>query len=102
MVVSQVNVNVPDQVERNSGDRSTAAGINLITVLVVIAALAILAWFLFTGPLSHGFGGGTTNVNVNPQPATVNVNPPAAPATGTNNGGTAPASNSGAQAPARP
>ncbi len=37
--MSQVNVNPgpPDRVETSSGDRSAAAGINLITVLIVPA-----------------------------------------------------------------
>jgi hypothetical protein len=108
--VSQVNLNVPDQTEHVvREDRSTAAGINLITVLIVVAVIAVLAWFLFTGPLSNGIGGGTTNVNINPQPSTVNVNPapqqPApAPANNTTGNGTtgAPAGGAGNQAPARP
>jgi len=80
--VSQINVN-PPVVERDGGDRSAAAGINLITVLVVLVVLAALAWFLFTGPLQGMMSGGTTNVNVSqPAPAqqqapNVNVNVPA-------------------------
>jgi hypothetical protein len=79
--VSQVNVNPPTSVDPvdTSGDRTAAAGINLITVVIVLAVLAIIAWYLFTGPLraiSSG-AGGTTNVNVNPAPTTsVNINPP--------------------------
>ena len=77
--MSQVNVN-PSSRESSSGS-STAAGINLIAVLLVVAALAVFAWFLFTGPLrTMSFGqGGTTNINVNPpaqQQPNVNVNPP--------------------------
>jgi hypothetical protein len=61
--MGQINVN-PGPVD--TGDRSTAAGINLIAVLVVVAFLAIVAWFLFTGPLHSFTTGGTTNINVNP------------------------------------
>jgi hypothetical protein len=84
--MSQVNVNSPppgerpvETVDSASTDRTAAAGINLITVLIVLAVLVVIAWYLFTGPLRSFTGGGTTNVNVNnpPQPApTVNVNPP--------------------------
>jgi hypothetical protein len=77
VAVSQINVNTPEPVETvdTSGDRTAAAGINLVTVLIVLAVLAVIAWYLFTGPL-HALGGGTTNINVNPAPTTVNVNPP--------------------------
>jgi hypothetical protein len=98
--MNQINVNPgrePVETVDTSGDRTAAAGINLITVLIVLAVLAVIAWYLFTGPLRLGAGGNsTTNINVtNPQPTTsVNVNPPSqpnvpAPAgnTGTNNTG---------------
>jgi hypothetical protein len=91
--MNQINVNPsrdPVVVDDASGDRSAAAGINLITVLIVLAVLAVIAWFLFTGPLRAG-GSSTTNINVtNPQPTQViNVNPPSqpnAPAPGGNTG----------------
>src|ERR1700694_1515253 len=82
--MSQINVNVPEpgDVVDSSGDRSAAAGINLMTVLIVLAVLAVIAWFLFTGPL-RSLAGGTTNVNVNPAPTTgattINITPPAQP-----------------------
>jgi hypothetical protein len=97
--MNQINVNPgrePVDTVDTSGDRTAAAGINLITVLIVLAVLAVIAWYLFTGPLRLGAGNSTTNINVtNPQPTTsVNVNPPSqpnAPApggnTGTNNTG---------------
>ena len=59
--MSQVNVTPPS----DSGDRTAAAGINMITVLIVLVVVALLAWFLFTGPLRGTFGGGT-NININP------------------------------------
>ncbi|MDQ3810939.1 MAG: hypothetical protein M3336_11670 [Chloroflexota bacterium] len=107
--MSQINVNTPptgvEPVE-TSGDRTAAAGINLITVLIVLGVLAIIAWYLFTGPLrSMTAGGSSTTVNVNPAPTTVNINPPSAPnpAQGSNTGGSttnqqAPANN----APSKP
>ena len=80
--MGQINVN-PHTVREGGSDRTAAAGINLITVLIVLAVLAVVVWFLLTGPLQGLIGGGTTNINVNvptqPQP-TVNVNPPAQPA----------------------
>jgi hypothetical protein len=100
--MSQIHVDVPEPVEviHSSGDRSAAAGINLMTVLIVLAVLAVIAWFLFTGPL-HSLAGGTTNVNVNPVPTTgattININPPSAPAPAGNTN-PAPAN----QAPANP
>ena len=85
--MSQINVNAPPPVVKESGgDRTAAAGINMITVLIVLAVLAVVAWYLFTGPL-RGLTSGTAttgpNVTVNtpPPPApVVNVNPPPAPA----------------------
>jgi hypothetical protein len=93
--VSQINVNPPPSVEPvdTSGDRTAAAGINLITVVIVLGVLAIIAWYLFTGPLRSigaGAGGGTTNVNINPAPTTVNINPPSAPNPAPGGGGEAP------------
>jgi hypothetical protein len=94
--VNQINVNPsrePVEVVDASGDRSAAAGINLITVLIVLGVLAVIAWYLFTGPL-HAIGsssGSQTNINVNPAPTTINVNPPSqqnAPAPSNNNTGT--------------
>ena len=80
--MSQINVN-PEPPRRDSGESAAAAGINLITVLVVLAVIVALAVFLFAGPFRGVFGGGTTNVNVNPpakqeQPAApkVDVNVP--------------------------
>ncbi len=88
--MNQININ-PEPPRRDSGESAVAAGINLITVLVVLAVVVALAVFLFAGPFRGVFGGGTTNVNVNPpakqeQPAApkvdvnvpkVEVNPPA-------------------------
>jgi hypothetical protein len=95
--MSQINVNAPEPIADTGGDRSAAAGINLITVLIVLAVLAVIAWYLFTGPLRSFGAGGTTNVNVNPAPTTttnINVNPPSAPQAPA----PAPAGNTGAGA----
>src|SRR5215467_3996361 len=81
--MNQINVNPtrdPVVVDDAPGDRSAAAGINLITVLIVLAVLAVIAWYLFTGPLHvGGSSGSTTNINVNPAPTSVTTNPPSQP-----------------------
>jgi hypothetical protein len=87
----------------SSGDRSAAAGINLITVLIVLGVLAVIAWYLFTGPL-RSVGGGTTNININPAPApttVINVNPPSQPnaPAPANNPGTGTGGGTGANPP---
>src|SRR6266498_2206346 len=69
--MSQINVNPghePVEMYDASGDRTAAAGINLITVLIVLAVLAVIAWYLFTGPLRGLGAASSTNVNVNPAP----------------------------------
>ena len=89
--MNQINVSPgrdPVNTVDTSGDRSAAAGINLITVLIVLAVVAVIVWYLFTGPLRIGSGSSTTNINVNPAPTSVNINPPSqpnAPAPGGNN-----------------
>lgn len=97
--MSQINVNTPEPVAP-SGDRTAAAGINLITVLVVVVVLAVVAWYLFTGPL-HSMTSGPSDTTVNVNTPAINVNPPSAPAA------PAPANNSNtgtnnAPAPAKP
>jgi hypothetical protein len=102
--VNQINVNPtrePVDVVDTSGDRSTAAGINLITVLIVLGVLAVIAWYLFTGPLRMGgTSSSQTNINVNPAPTSININPPAQPnapanTTGGNTGNTGTTGNTG-------
>lgn len=84
--MSQVNINPPsERVVEARGDRTASAGINLITVLVILAVLAALAWFLFTGPLRN-IGGSAATPNSGNTSITVN-NPPANPASGTGAGG---------------
>ena len=87
--MSQVNVNPSGPpVREDSGDRATAAGINFLTVVVVLAVVVALLWFLFSGPIG-GLVRGTSDVNVN-------VNTPAQ----TQPSG--PATGGGADAPAAP
>jgi hypothetical protein len=62
--MGQVNVNPPGS--DRGGDSAAAAGINLITVLVVLAVVVALLWFIFTGPLqSLTSGPRDVNVDVN-------------------------------------
>lgn len=92
--MSQININGPD----DSGDRTAAAGINLISVIIILLVLIALVWFLFAGPV-HLFGG-TTNINVNPPAQQAPANPaPGNPAPGGTSpgysapGGAAPGAN---------
>src|SRR5919199_3103933 len=88
--MSQVNVNPTGT---DGGDRTAAAGINFMTVLIVLLVLLAAAWFLFAGPGRAIFGGGTYNVNVN-------TNPPANSGGGNTGGGnTGGQNNSGGTKP---
>ena len=70
--MSQVNVNPGGApVREGSGDRTAAAGINFATVIIVLAVVVAVLWFLFSGPLGTLFRGGNVDVNVN------TPNPPA-------------------------
>jgi hypothetical protein len=85
--MSQINV-TPGGTD--GGDRTAAAGINFMTVLIVLLVLLAAAWFLFAGPGRAIFGGGTYNVNVN-------TNPPANTGGGNSGGNTGGQNNSGGQ-----
>lgn len=78
--MSQINVNPSG----GGSDRSNAAVINMVTVIVVLAVLAVVGWYLFTGPLAALSGQRDVNVNVNvpakEQPAQPPAQPPAKPA----------------------
>jgi hypothetical protein len=64
--MSQVNVNPGGPpVRDDTGDRTSAAGINLLTTVIVLAVVIAVLWFLFSGPVGTFFRGGTTNINVN-------------------------------------
>ncbi len=94
--MSQVNINPSGPpVRDDGGDRAAAAGINFLTVIVVLAVVVALLWFLFSGPVG-GLFRGTSDVNIN-------VNTPAqTQPSGTGTGGsTAPAAPREA-APAQP
>ena len=64
--MSQVNVNPGGPpVREDTGDRTGAAGINLATMLIVLAIVIAVLWFLFSGPIGSLFRGGDANINVN-------------------------------------
>ena len=64
--MSQVNVNPGGAPVRDDvGDRTAAAGINFATVIIVLAVVVAVLWFLFAGPVGSFFRGGTVDVNVN-------------------------------------
>jgi len=93
--MTQVNVNPSGPpVREDSADRSTAAGINLLTVVVVLAVVVALVWFLFSGPVG-GLFRGTNDVNIN-----VNTPAQSAPAQTAPGGASAPVAP--AAAPAAP
>lgn len=87
--MSQVNVNPGGApVRDDSGDRTAAAGINFATMLIVLAIVVAVLWFLFSGPLGTLFRGGNIDVNVNTpsntpgqttQPSAPGVSNPSAP-----------------------
>lgn len=94
--MSQVNVSPGGAPYREeTGDRTAAAGINFATVLIVLAIVVAVLWFLFSGPVGSFFRGGTTNVNINTPntPAQTQPAQPSAPGvTNPSGGSTAPAS----------
>jgi len=64
--MSQVNVNPGGPpVSEDTGDRTAAAGINFATMLIVLAIVVGVLWFLFSGPIGTFFRGGNVDVNVN-------------------------------------
>ena len=78
--MSQVNVNPGGRpVREDTGDRTAAAGINFATMLIVLAIVIGVLWFLFSGPIGTLFRGGDVDVNVNTpaqtQPAPAAPNP---------------------------
>ena len=64
--MSQVNVNPGGApVREGTGDRTAAAGINFATMLIVLAIVVAVLWFLFSGPIGTFFRGGNVDVNIN-------------------------------------
>ena len=64
--MSQVNVTPGGEpVREDTGDRTAAAGINFATMLIVLAIVVGVLWFLFSGPIGTFFRGGNVDVNVN-------------------------------------
>lgn len=88
--MSQVNVNPGGRpVHEDTGDRTAAAGINFATMLIVLAIVVAVLWFLFSGPIGTLFRGGDVDVNVNTpanapgqttQPSSPKVDAPSNPA----------------------
>lgn len=75
--MSHVVTSGPAEV-RHTSDRSSSVGMSLITILAVVAVVAALAWYLFTGPLANinrGSAVGTTT-NVAGNPAALQEQPP--------------------------
>jgi len=73
--MSQINVNPGGPtVREDTGDRTAAAGINFATMLIVLAIVVAVLFFLFSGPIGSLFHGGSGRLDVN-----VNTpsNPPA-------------------------
>jgi hypothetical protein len=84
--MSQVNVNPGGApVREDSGDRTAAAGINFATVIIVLAVVVAVLWFLFSGPLGSLFRGGNVDVNINTPNAPAQTQPAAPSAPGVTN-----------------
>ncbi len=93
--MTDVNINNPQP----SNDRSTAAGINMVTVLIVLLIVLVVGWYLMAGPGRGALGRPGIDVNINPpaqQAPSSNQNAPAAPQQ------QAPAQQAPAQQPAPP
>ena len=98
--MSQVNVSPGGgPVHDDTTDRTAAAGINFATMLIVLAIVVAVLWFLFSGPIGGFFRGGSgrVDVNVNP-PAQTQPAQPSGP--GVTNPG--PGSSSGPSTPSGP
>jgi hypothetical protein len=75
--MTEVHINNPPErtvpervvVEHDSTDRTSAATINFLTVLIVLVAVIAILWFLFSGPLQAAmYPAAPTNINVTPRP----------------------------------
>jgi hypothetical protein len=56
-------------VEPDRSDRTAAAAINFLTVVLVLVAVIAILWFLFSGPLQAAmYPSPPTNIQVNPRP----------------------------------
>jgi hypothetical protein len=77
--MSQINVNPSS----DSGDRTGSSMINMVTVIIVLAVLVLVGWWLVTaGPFSTTGAPRDVNVNINPPTVQQPAQPPAqAPAT---------------------
>ena len=62
--MSQINVN-PSSAE--GSDRTNSSLVTMVTVIIVLAVLVLVGWWLVTaGPFSASTGGRDVNVNINP------------------------------------
>src|SRR5438046_1587891 len=81
--MSQVNVNPGGPpIHEDTGDRTAAAGINFATMLIVLAIVVAVLFFLFSGPIGSFFRGGShssIDVNVNPPGQTTQPTAPSQP-----------------------
>src|SRR5262249_4514780 len=100
--MSQINVNPGGPpIQEDTGDRTAAAGINFATMLIVLAIVVAVLFFLFSGPIGslfRGGGNGRIDVNVNTPGQTTQPSQPSGPSV-TNPGS---GSSSGPSAPANP
>jgi hypothetical protein len=98
--MSQVNVNPGGApVHEDTGDRTAAAGINFATMLIVLAIVVAVLFFLFSGPIGSFFRGGShssVDVNVTTPGQTTQPSAPSGPSV--NN----PGSSSAPSAPSNP
>jgi hypothetical protein len=81
--MSQINVNPGGApVREDTGDRTAAAGINFATMLIVLAIVVAVLFFLFSGPIGGFFRGGnhsSLDVNVNTPGQTTQPSAPSGP-----------------------
>jgi hypothetical protein len=81
--MSQINVNPGGTpVREDTGDRTAAAGINFATMLIVLAIVVAVLFFLFSGPIGSFFRGGShssIDVNVNTPGQTTQPSAPSGP-----------------------
>ncbi len=81
--MSQVNVTPGGPpVRDDTGDRTAAAGINFATMLIVLAIVVAVLFFLFSGPIGSFFRGGSRSsidINVNTPGQTTQPTAPTGP-----------------------
>jgi hypothetical protein len=79
--MSQINVNPGGPpVREDAGDRTAAAGINFMAMLLVLLVVVAVLWFVFSGSLGSLFRSGNVDVNINTPSNPPAQTQPAAPA----------------------